>query len=130
MKIPFFLVVAISLFLRITTAKCQDSILFHKNYQLTVLMKVKDVTSVINLSVDRQILLANFFQKEMIQTQALLQSDSIGRQMLSMKTGLHKEFESLLTPAEFIIYSSKKKGAEYAKQPLTNDYVPVKKIKN
>ncbi len=103
-----------------TNAQSQDTALLKKNYSLTVVMKVKDIGSVINLSADRQVTLANLFQKEMAQIQAVMQNDSTGRLIRSVKRNISVEFASILTPAELALYSKQRKGSDYASKPPVN----------
>ena len=53
-------------FFGITSAKCQDTLLT-KRYPFTIVTKVNDVSSVINLTIERKLTFASFFKKNSTQ---------------------------------------------------------------
>lgn len=81
----------------------------------SVLMKVKDVTTAINISSDKELALSRFFQKEEELYTNASKNGLSGQQVNVLKSQLKAEFESLLTTQELRNYSVKRRGALYAK---------------
>ncbi len=114
------LILFVLFFAVIINARAQDTSFLAKKYPLTVVMKVKDVSLAVNLTTERQIALANLFQKEMAQIQAVMQNDTTGRLVRELKRNISAEFASILTPTELALYSKQRKGSDYATKPLAN----------
>lgn len=85
-----------------------------EDYPLMVVFKVMDVTSAVDLPLSRQLLLAKFFQREEASITAASNSSLSAAQIDALKLQLKKEFQSLLSPAELLVYSQKKKGSFYS----------------
>lgn len=112
------LLIALVLFVSGTAlAHAQDTSSVLKNYSVTVVMKVKDVSSVVPLTPARQVQFAELFKNEMDQQQSVMQADSTGVLSVQIAAATRQQFEALLSPAEFSSYSSNRRGSPYARRP-------------
>ncbi|WP_374949936.1 hypothetical protein [Mucilaginibacter sp.] len=115
----------LSLFLLVSAARAQDTLLVKKNYSTGVIMKVADVSSVINLTVERKLQFAAFFDKENNLLQAASANEESSKNVAALKDRLFAEFASLLSATELNVYSTKKKGSTYARPATAVTSSPV-----
>lgn len=92
----------------------QDTSSVLKSYSVTVVMKVKDVSSVIPLTPARQVQFAELFKSEMNQQKAIASADSTGALGVQLDIATRQQFQALLSPAEFSTYSASRRGSPYA----------------
>ncbi|MXV17713.1 hypothetical protein [Hufsiella ginkgonis] len=88
-------------------------------YSLSVVMKVKDITSVITISETKINALYTFFQKEETAFAHARDTNAPSLQTQALIASLKAEFRTILTPQELKAYSAKRRGAYYAETDST-----------
>ncbi|MXV14533.1 hypothetical protein [Hufsiella ginkgonis] len=110
MKSLFATLAALPLF--IVSARSQET---PSTPSMAVIIKVQDISSVVNLSETRKAALTAYFQKEEAAiSSAMANPTTTTQQMEALKRQLRSEFRELLSTQELTSYSLKKRGSPYA----------------